>query len=64
MNGEDVPTCVACGCDLTVKHILIECEHFTEVGQRHHDAENSRQLIQGTGVTEVFDFLQGIEQFY
>ena len=31
MNGEDVPKCVACDCDLTVEHIFIECGDFAEV---------------------------------
>ena len=40
MNGEDGPRCVACECDLTVEHILIEYTGFVEVGQRYYDAEN------------------------
>ncbi len=33
-NGENVPICVACDCDLTVEHILIECGDFAEVRQK------------------------------
>ena len=40
MTGEDVPRCVACDCDLTVEHILIECGVFAEVRQTYFDAEN------------------------
>ena len=64
MNGEDVPKCVACGCNLTVKHILIECGDFTEVRQRYYNAESLQQLFQETSVTYVFDFLCEIGLFY
>ena len=37
MNGEDVPKCVACHCDLTVEHILSECGEFAEVRQIYYD---------------------------
>ena len=59
MNGEDVPTCVACDCTLTAEHILIECGDSAEVRQRYYDAENL-QLFQEISVTYVFDFLRGI----
>ncbi len=51
MSGEDVPRCVACDCNLTVEHILIECGDFTEVRQRYYDAENVQQLFQEISVT-------------
>ena len=40
MNGEDVPRCVACDCNLTVEHIVIECGDFGEVRQRYYDTDN------------------------
>ncbi len=55
MYGEDVPRCVACDCDLTVEHIMIECGDFAEVRQRS-DAENSGQLFREISITDVFDF--------
>ncbi len=65
MSGEDVPRCVACDCNLTVEHILIECDDFTEVRQRYYDAESLQQLFQQTSVTYVFDFfLCAIGLFY
>ena len=35
MSSKDVPTCVACDCNLTVEHILIECGDFAEVRQNY-----------------------------
>ncbi len=64
MSGEDVPRCVACDCNLTVEHILIECDDFTEVRQRYYDAESLQQLFQETNVTYVFDYLREIGLFY
>ena len=42
MNGEDALKCVACDCNLTVEHILIEYGKFVEVGQIHYNAEYIR----------------------
>ena len=61
---EDVLRCVACDCDHTVEHILIECGEFAEVRQRYYDAENLQQLFQEISVAYVFDFLCEIGLFY
>ena len=63
MNGEDVPRCVACGCDFTVEHILIECGDLSEVRQRYYDAETSQKLFYDFCVTYI-DFLHEIGLFY
>ncbi len=57
MNGEGQPRYLACDCDLTLKHILIECGDFPEVRQRYCDAENLRRQFQENILTNVFDFL-------
>ena len=64
MSGEDVPACVACDCDLTVEHILIECGDLTEVRQTYYDAENLQQLFNKISVTYVFSFLCEIGLIY
>ncbi len=64
MNGEAVPTCVDCDCNLTVEHILLECGDFPEIRQRYYDAEDLQQLFHKISVTYVFDFLYKIGLFY
>ena len=64
MNGEDVPRCVACLCDLTMENVLIEGGDVAEIRQRHYDAENVQQLVGEINVTYVFDFLCKIGLFY
>ena len=54
MNGDDVPRCVACDCDLTVEHILIRCGTKRELRQRYYDAENLQQLFQKINVRYCF----------
>ena len=54
MNGEEVPRCMACDCDHTVEHILIECEDFAEVRQRYYNVKNVH-LFQEIGGTYIFD---------
>ena len=64
MSGEDVPRCVACDCNVTVEHILIECGDVAEVRQRYYEAESLQQLFQQISVTYVFEFLHEIGLFY
>ena len=63
MNNEDVPRCVACDCDFTVEHILIECGDFVEMRQKYYDAESLQQLFQEISVTYLFDFLHETRLF-
>ena len=63
LSGEDIPRCVACDCNLTVEHVLIECGDFAEV-RRHYEADSLQHLFQETNVTYVFDFLHEIGLFY
>ena len=55
MNGEYVPRCVACDCNLSVEHILNKCAGLTEIRQRYYYAENLQQLFQKISVICVFD---------
>ena len=64
MSGEDVPRCVACDCNLSVEHILIECGDFAEVRHRYYEAESLQQLFHKINVAYVFDFLSEIGLFY
>ena len=43
MNGDGVPRCVACDCDLIVEHFLIESGDFA---RQRYDAENIGQQFQ------------------
>ena len=64
INGEYVPRCVACGCELTVKHILIECGETECARQEYYDADNLRQRFQEINVTDVFVLLWEIVLFH
>ena len=63
MTGDDVPRWLACECDLTVEHILIECRDFVEVRQRFYNGQNL-QLFHEICVTKVFEFLHEIGLFH
>ena len=60
MNGEDEPRCVACDCDGTVEHILVECTDFAEARQRYYEAVNLQQLFQETNIAYHFLFEIGL----
>ena len=54
MNGEHGPRSGACGFDVTVEDILVECG---EVRQRQYDADDFSQLLQEINVTDIFGLL-------
>ncbi len=35
LKGEDAPECISCACQLTVKHILMECAEFDETREQY-----------------------------
>ena len=64
MNGDDIPTCAMCDCNLTAEHILIECGNFPVVRERYGDAKNLQQLFMEISASYAFDVLSKIVLFY
>ena len=42
----EVPRCVACDCDFTVKHNHIKCGDSAEISQIYYEAEHLQQVFE------------------
>ena len=53
------PPCNFCYDDwLSVKHILIECQHFTNIRDRHYRASNMKDLFENVSHRSILSFLK------
>ena len=64
LRKEEAPVCVACNTALTIKHILIECADFLEVGEKHFELKSLYSLFRNVSPEIIFDFLSEIGVFY
>ena len=65
-DERQVPRCDVCRSDITVRHILIECEVFNQERRRHHLHGRSMEELLGDdcSVQSLVDFLKEINLFY
>ena len=56
LEGGEKPQCEICDCDLTVKHILIECQRFDRVRSRHYQVRDLKSHFQISRSTTNFKF--------
>ena len=61
-NRPHPPICVQCegDHDLTVKHILIECNFRKIIRRRHYDVTYLSQLFKTVSSKRIFDFVKDI----
>ena len=45
LKGEEPPQCIACDCQLTVKHILFDCVDIIESRNRHFNVDAFKELF-------------------
>ena len=64
LKGEDPPQCIACDCQLTVKHILFECVDFIESRNRHFNVDTFRELFEKVPPDSILSYLHEIGLFY
>ena len=59
---EGVPWSECCFCDsgdnLSVKHVLIDCEHFTDIRSNYFNASNMKELFDKIKVENIIGFLK------
>jgi len=46
LKGENQPECQACQSSLTVKHILIDCTHFSAARERYFTVDTLKELFE------------------
>ena len=54
LKGEPQPECIPCGCPLTVKHILVECDDFKDTRRKHFLQDNLKELFKETRKKHFF----------
>ena len=54
----------ACDCQLTVKHILLECVDFIESRNRHFSVNSFRELFEKVPPDSILSYLHEIGLFY
>ena len=57
-QGEDQPKCNACECPLTVKHILLDCTDFSDVGQKYFSVASTNDLFDRVDVRNIVAFIK------
>lgn len=66
MSRDQPPICEVCGCQISIKHVLVECPQYTESRQKHKlsitlktilddDEENIKHLILFLKETNLYD---------
>ena len=64
LKGEDPPQCIACDCQLTVKHILFDCVDFIESRNRHFNVDTFKELFEKVPPDSILSYLHEIGLFY
>ena len=60
LKGEPEPECIPCGCPLTVKHILIECDDFKDTRRKHFFQDNMKELFEENYPNTIIEYLKEI----
>ena len=60
LKGEPEPECIPCGCPLTVRHILVECDDFKDIRQKHFFQEDMKELFEENEPSSIIEYLKEI----
>ena len=58
LKREDVPYCAACACNLSVKHLLIECDDYSHIRRRHYNVRDLKQLFEEINPNAILQFIK------
>ena len=60
IKREEQPQCDGCEKPFTVRHILLECVDFSNVGDKYYHVDTIRHLFSGGPIDNIFLFLKEI----
>ena len=60
LNAETTPKCDICGCTITIKHILMECQKFQHIRKKYFNVPDIKTLFGETSPYKILDFLRRI----
>ena len=64
LKSEQPPECVPCECPLTVKHIMIECDEFSNVRRQYFRVSSMKELFDNVDPTFILQYIYEIGLFY
>ena len=62
LKGENSPVYSTCKIPLTVKHILINCDSFSQICPKHCQINNLKNLFKNSKPEEILSFLKSLYQ--
>jgi len=60
LNRQDQPECSHCDCELTVAHVLLECNHYNVVTQRYFNVSSLYELFDTVNAQNILGFIRDI----
>ena len=63
LNKENAPECTHCQCLLTVEHILLQCQFFNDIRERHYKADTLKQLFSDILPVNIINYLKEINYY-
>ena len=63
LKKEDQPFCHACDNPFTVKHILVECLHFTHIRNKYYTTTDVHTLFREVDSSKITEYLKEIKLF-
>lgn len=63
LRGEQAPECDLCGQQLTIKHILVECQQLAAIRRNHYSVGSLQELFQSRDPQSIIAFLKQTDLF-
>ena len=63
LTREDIPFCVGCNTNFTIKHILTECKDFDDTRKKYYKCKKLKQIFEIVDHQRIIDFLREINLY-
>ena len=64
LTGDPTPQCNVCNCQLTVKHILLDCISYGDVRCCYFSVTSLKELFESVSVSKILGFVRDINLFH
>ena len=64
LKNEDIPECYSCGCYLTVKHFLVDCDDYAHIRRRYYNVRDVKELFDSLNPLTVLAFIRDSGLFH
>ena len=63
LKGESQPVCEACHSPLTVKHILVDCTHYSAARHRYFGVDTFKDVFENVASRNIIAYVKDINFF-